>query len=1097
MSNSRWEQVKEIFQAVLESPLPERERFLSSACGGDDDLCDVVRDLLSSYESAGSFMDQLAIAEVAEAMVGQPENVNIGQTLGRYLITEKLGAGGMGEVFLAEDRHLERLVAFKLLSAEFSKSNDRIKRFILEAKAVSALNHPNILTIYEIGQFNDWHFIVTEFIKGDTLRQRQMGGRMPLREILDIAAQIAAALCAAHEAGIIHRDIKPENIMLRTDGLVKVLDFGISKLIEEKQKTNKKSAVFSVQAQTIPGMVLGTTAYMSPEQTRGLSVNGQTDVWSLGVVLYEMIAGKQPFAGETKSDTIALILTDEPAPLAEQVPAELKRIIGKSLQKKASERYQTINDFLFDLKELQKRIEFEIEQNNFGINNASGNPDSNPINTAENSLSEKNELPPNNLTENSSPFIGREKEIAEIKNLLRESGVRLLTLTGVGGTGKTRLARAVAQDMLPQFPDGVFFVELAAITSSELVAAAVASPLGVKEAGGKPIFERLKEYLRASRMLIVIDNFEQVIAAAPQIAELLSGAVHLKILITSRMILNLSAEREFVVAPLEVPLKADLDALNEFSKYESIELFTEHARKVKPNFALTKENARSIGEICLRLDGLPLAIELAAARVKILSPQMILINLENRLKFLTGGAIDSPARQQTMRDTISWSYELLTEDEKHLFRRLAVFAGGFTLEAAGNVSCQNNSFETDGQDFENKKTLTGASPLSIILDGIISLIDKSLLVSKERANGNVRFQMLEVVREYALEALTASGEEEQLKRNHASYFLALGKEAEPHLQAVQSVEWLDRLEEEHDNLRAALRWSSDREAAMLAHLSAAIRNFWILHSYLTEGREWLKIALAQSGQTDSDVQFKLLHGVGVLSRLQGDFETARQMHEEALRVAKAENNLYQIALSGKSLGLVASQRGAFTAAKNFYLDALVIYSELKNKLGIAQTFNSLGDLARVEDDYISARPFYEKALEAGRHLGNKQLVSANLVNMAAVVYMTGNYKEAHSHFAEALAIAEELGYLIVVSYSLDGLAALALRRGNVERAACLAGSAQRLRESMGYEIEPAERRFRDIYLTELRNLLSEADFTAAYEKGSKMKLEESVAIAIA
>jgi len=1097
MSASRWEQVKDIFQAALERPLPEREQFLSDACGGDTDLCDEIRDLLLSFESAGSFMDEEAIGEVAEIIVGQPQNINISQKLGRYLITDRLGAGGMGEVFLAKDMRLERLVALKILSAEFSRNGDRIRRFVQEAKAVSALNHPNILTIYEIGQFDALHFIVTEFIKGDTLRQRLKDERMTLREILDIAVQTAAALAAAHEAGIIHRDIKPENVMLRVDGLVKVLDFGLSKLIEEKRKTVDSKEAFSAQVQTTPGMVMGTVAYMSPEQARGLQVDAQTDVWSLGVVLYEMLTRKQPFTGETKSDTIASILTNEPVPLAENAPAELNRIVGKALQKKAGERYQTIKDFLLDLQQLRKRIEFELEQNSSRVAPAGWNLNSKAAKIAEDSIVGETELPPNNLTENLSLLIGREKETAKITTLLRKAGTRLLTLTGVGGTGKTRLARAIAREMLPEFPDGVFFVELAAITNSELVAATIASPLGIKEVGGKPIFEVLKDYLHERVMLIVIDNFEQVVNAAPQIAELLSAASQLKILITSRMTLNLSAEREFVVAPLTVPSKAALDSLNELATYSAIELFVDRAQIVKPKFALTKENARSVGAICARLDGLPLAIELAAARIKILSPQIILTKLENRLKLLTSGARDLPARQQTMRDTIAWSYNLLTEDEKRLFRQLAVFAGGFTFEAAENVSICSELFDKDANGCENEQLLADPSPLFTVLDGITSLVDKSLLVSKEQANGDVRFRMLEVVRDFALEALTASGEEEKLRRNHAEYFLTVGEEAEPHLQAVQSAEWLDRLEEEHDNLRAALRWSFERDAGMAVRLAAAIRRFWILHNYFTEGRGWLEEALERSNNVSPAVRFKLLNILGLLARLQGDLMTALKIHEEGLAVGRAANNLRQIAISSNSLGLVMYQLGNLSMARKLYNESLEINRDINDKFRFAVSLNFLGNLTYVEGNDRAANQLFEESLAICKQMGNKQAVSCNLANLGAIAHERGDNRAARVHFGEALMIAQELDYQIVISSSLDGFAALALNCGDAERAACLAGAAEHLRESIGYEIEPAERRFRDVYLTELRATLSKADFAVAYEQGSKLKLEEAIAITLA
>jgi serine/threonine protein kinase len=353
------EQVKNIFQAALECPLPERERFLHEACDGDESLSDEVRGLLDSFEEEDSFFERAAIGEVAEFIVERDETLKTGAWIGRYKIQSELGSGGMGRVFLAEDMELERLVALKILSSAFSNDSDGIRRFVQEAKSASALNHPNILTIYEIGQFEDLHFIATEYVRGETLRQKQKQRTLSLREILNIAVQTASALNAAHEANIVHRDVKPENIMLRDDGLVKVLDFGLAKLIGKNQESLNGEIIPSDRVNTIPGLIMGTAAYMSPEQARGLPTDVGTDIWSLGVCLYEMVAGFKPFAGETTSDIIASILKSEPQALDTNAPAELNGIIRKALQKKRENRYHNIKDLLADLKNLQQQTNVE------------------------------------------------------------------------------------------------------------------------------------------------------------------------------------------------------------------------------------------------------------------------------------------------------------------------------------------------------------------------------------------------------------------------------------------------------------------------------------------------------------------------------------------------------------------------------------------------------------------------------------------------------------------------------------------------------------------------------------------------------------------
>ncbi len=614
---------------------------------------------------------------------GKANNLEAGYSLGHYQILKQIGAGGMGEVYLAEDSRLRRKIALKVLPENIAQDKERLRRFEQEAFAASALNHPNILTIYEFGADADTHFLAAEFVEGETLRERiEQFAPLGRREVLDIAAQIAAALNAAHVAGIVHRDIKPDNVMIRPDGLIKILDFGIAKLTEIKSISIDAEAATAIGIKTNVGMIIGTANYMSPEQARGQAVDARSDIFSFGIVLYEMLAGRKAFAGESAMDVISAILTKEPAPLDEgETSLELRRIIEKCLRKERDERYESAKDLLADLKKLWKQREFETQLEQIPAEKQT--EFETQIFEAK-STEETPPVAPNNLTGSLSPIVGREKEITEITELLKRDDVRLVTMTGVGGTGKTRLAKAVAQALLTDFTDGVFFIELAAVTNPELVALTIAQPLGFKEVGGKPILEILKDNLRDKQVLIVVDNFEQVVDAAPQIAEL-GAAGELRILITSRVLLRLSREIEYAVPPLAVPSDVSQVLFDELSNYEAVKLFIERARQSKPNFDLTDENAHIVAEICARLDGLPLAIELAAVRVKILSPQAILTKLENRLKLLTGGARDLPARQQTMRGAVEWSYDLLNEDEKILFRRLAVFAGGFTFEAAESV----------------------------------------------------------------------------------------------------------------------------------------------------------------------------------------------------------------------------------------------------------------------------------------------------------------------------------------------------------------------------------------------------------------------------
>jgi predicted ATPase/DNA-binding winged helix-turn-helix (wHTH) protein len=680
---------------------------------------------------------------------------------------------------------------------------------------------------------------------------------------------------------------------------------------------------------------------------------------------------------------------------------------------------------------------------------------------------------------NNENIIGREAEIAEIKSILRESNKCLLTLTGAGGSGKTKLARTIADELQTEFAGGVFFVELAAVRQAEQVSGAIAQVLDVKESGEKSLLETLQNFLRERVVLLVLDNFEQLLSAADVIKNLLDSAENLKILVTSRTLLHLKFEQEKIVLPLNIPPPNSNLSAAQLAAFSAVELFALRAQTAKTSFALNEENASVIAEICNKLDGLPLAIELAAARIKLLSPQSILERLENSLKLLTGGAKDLPERQQTMRGTIQWSYDLLDEDEKNLFRRLAVFAGGFTVEAAEFLS----------------EPLAVADGSDSVLDILTKLIDNNLLICKEQTDGDARLQMLEVVREFAAECLETSGKAENLRRRHSEFFLALAEEIEPLLLTEKVVKALEKFDAELDNFRAALRWLLSREIEMMVRMTAALRQFWYNRCYLTEARQWLETALAKSDVKPHPIRLKLLNAISLVTRTQGDYAATRRTSEESLSASREIKDLRQIILACHAVAGLEIRENNLTKARKLYEESLVISRELNDERQIAFTLSGLSNVLLNEGNGSAARPLLEEALVISRRMGFKFNLSTDLINLGAVNYYESDADAAYRNFAESLAIAREIKSTAYISCCLDGFAAVAAISKNPEQSARLAGAAESLRESIGYEIESTERIFRDDYLKKVLAGFDRKSFAAAYQEGQNLDLNEALELA--
>jgi predicted ATPase/predicted Ser/Thr protein kinase len=1051
MTQPDFREIERLYHAALEVAGADRSDFLRRACGGNLTLRREVESLLAANDNAGEFIDTPALADAA-AWVAADKSAEpfIGGRIGAYDVVSLLGRGGMGEVYLAHDSRLGRKVAVKLLRPALTGHADATRRFEQEARAASSLNHPNIVTIYEIGEFDDRRFLAMEFVEGQSL-SALMGGSAPIERVARIGAQLAQALATAHAAGIVHRDIKPENVLLRGDGYVKLLDFGLARLLPAA-----RTSLMETANDTAANMILGTPRYMSPEQARGEIAGTASDVFSLGVVLYELATGAHPFeAGSTLGLLLAIASRETPNPkqFAPHLPARFERLLLRMLAKPEADRPAAADVE----RELLATVASGADDDRTRAFRGGGQ-----------------EGARHTLPTQRTPLLGRGAETAAVTATLLDSAVRLMTLTGPGGTGKTRLAIQVAADLAPAFEGGVAFVNLAPIADPKLVISAIASALGLRETGERPLVAAIADHLSSmGRTLLLIDNFEQVTAAAGLVRDLLDACPSLTVLVTSRVVLRIYGEREFPVPPLPLPALGVPTSPSVLLESPSIALFVQRATAGRPDFALTTRNADAIVDICRRLDGLPLAIELAAARVKILPPTELRARIEHGLELLVGGPRDMPERQQTLRRTIQWSYDLLTPAEQRLFRRLSVFAGGCTLEAVEAVC---NTTEDLGVE---------------VLEGVTSLVENSLLAQRLADDAEPRFIMLETFREYGRDQLIESGEADATGRAHAAYMLVLAEEETLGMTPAQRDAWLQICDAEHDNLRAASQYlMSTGDASWALRLAGALFRFWEQREHLTEGCDTLERVLAMpGGHAPTHERARALFASAVLSDLLGENVRADLRARDACDIYRQFGDARALATAMVALAWQAQRAGRYAEATALFEETVLLWEQLGDAVaadlarsntattaklegdfrkargllqhvasaseargdvrGVAAALNGLGDVAQSDGDHDAARRYHTQSLDIYRRIGDRWGIAGVLADLARVDVDTADYAAARASLTQALRAFRELGHQRGVVRQLEMLSWCATCQSRDREALALVSAAATIRTKIG------------------------------------------------
>jgi len=975
--------------------------------------------------------------------------------LGGYLIERELGRGGMGVVYLARDPRLDRLVAIKSLGEELGEHPERMARFEREARTLASINNPNIAVVFGLEEDLGRKLLVMEFVPGHHLGEHiRRAGRLEPEEAYAIGVQIAAGLEGAHELGIVHRDLKPANVRVREDGTVKVLDFGLAKPEQEMRSLLGDNDETLSMAPTAEGRIMGTAGYMSPEQARGKPVDKRADIWAFGAVLFECLSGKRAFRGETPMDAIVAILERDPPwdRIPDRVPQRVRDLIARCLEKDAKKRLRDIGDARIDLEALlgersrpdpRRFLAGAPFERGHGEGSRSHSGTAGLLGTFGSTIATR-------LPANLSSFVGRETDLAGIRGLL--GAARLVTLTGPGGCGKSRLAIESARACEDAYRDGAWFLDVAPVDDPTLLAGEVVGVFGIPEAAGRPAEEILAEALAERDLLLVLDNCEHLGAdVSGFVQRLLRVCPGVRVLVTTREPLGVVGEHVFRVGVLALPGRDDEDDIGRLGSVESVRLFVERARAVRPGFSLETGNASDVVRICRELDGAPLAIELAAARMKLLTPAQIADRLHDRFRLLRSRTGDP--RRQTLLAAIEWSFEQLDLAERTVLQRLCVFRSGATLEAAEAVLATEGG--GDGPAVEAWE----------VLDLLEQLVDKSMVVVDESPGrgvaGETRYRLLESIRQYGLESLARERDPEGVQDAMLAWCARFMAKAEPQLVGPDQADWFARLDQEQGNLRGALEFMFEKltpervERGRL--IGAGAWRFWLACGRVAEGRRLLvRLDKASEGGEPTAAWARVREGIGAIATATGDLVHAVAYGRAGLDLARHNGDERTIAGLLACLGAACLGDGIPSRAHDYFEESLQIRRTMGDRALTSASLCGLGLCALEMGELERADSLLRDAEQTLRSAGGGLQVAEVHTAFARLAISRGDAGEAARRLGLASGLRLSVDAMTGVPWLLDLYACVASIRGDHEKALRLFAASGKGRERLAVPRRPAE-----------------------------------------